>query len=77
MQAISTADNHRHFVQAFWTQVFHKTWCYYEILLFELDEESQDFCTIITSFGKYKYLTLPMGLECFPDIAQAVMENVL
>jgi hypothetical protein len=44
---------------------------------FELDKESQDLCTVITPFGKYKYLRLLMGLKCSPDIAHAVMENVL
>ncbi len=41
---------------------------------FELDNKSQDPCTIIAPFGKYKYLRLPMGLRCSPGIAQAIME---
>ena len=44
---------------------------------FEFDENSQDLCTIVTPFGKYKHLRLPMGLKCLLDIAQAAMENVL
>jgi hypothetical protein len=44
---------------------------------FELDKESQDLCTIVTPFRKYKYLRLLMGLKCSPDITQAAMENVL
>jgi hypothetical protein len=45
--------------------------------MFELDKDSQDLCTIVTPFGKYKYLRLPTGLKCSPVIAQAFMENVL
>jgi hypothetical protein len=49
----------------------------YHIHMFELDKESQDLCTIIKPFGKYKYLTIPMGLKCSLDIAPAAMEIVL
>ncbi len=44
--------------------------------MFELDNKSQDSCTIIIPFGKYKYLRLPMELTCSPDIAQAKLESV-
>ncbi|KAL7487792.1 hypothetical protein ACHAW6_013374 [Cyclotella cf. meneghiniana] len=44
---------------------------------FKLDEHSQDLCTIITPFRKYKYLRLPMGLKCSPDLAQSITESVL
>jgi hypothetical protein len=44
---------------------------------FELDEDSRNNCTIITPFGKYRYIHLPMGFKCSPDNVQAVMENVL
>jgi hypothetical protein len=42
-----------------------------------LTRGSQDLCTIITPFGKYKYLILLIGLKCSPDIAQAVLDIVL
>jgi hypothetical protein len=45
--------------------------------MFMFDKESQDLYTIITLFGKYKYLRLPMEIKCSPDIPQAAMENVL
>jgi hypothetical protein len=41
---------------------------------FELDNKSQDSCTIITPFDKYKYLRLPIGTQMLFSIAQAIME---
>ncbi len=44
---------------------------------FELDEESQELCVIITPFGKYKYKRLLMDLKCTPDFVKQIMEQVL
>ena len=35
-----------------------------------LDPDAQKVCTLITPWGKYKYLRLPMGVMCAPDIFQ-------
>ena len=38
---------------------------------------SQDVYTIITPWGKYKYLRLHMGVMCAPDIFQENMSNLM
>jgi hypothetical protein len=44
---------------------------------FELDEESQELCIIITPFRKYKYEHLPMGVMQSPDWFQSMMTQLL
>jgi predicted Zn-ribbon and HTH transcriptional regulator len=58
-------------------EFFTKLYIRMQYFTFELDKEFQDLCTIAAQFGKYKYLRLPVGLKCSPDIAQSIMENVL
>jgi hypothetical protein len=47
---------------------------YYTI---KLDADAQKLCTIVTPFGKYQYLGLPMGVSCSPDIFQEKISNVM
>jgi Reverse transcriptase (RNA-dependent DNA polymerase) len=46
---------------------------YYHIPLCPI---SQEYCTIILPWGKYKYLRLPMGMASSADIFQNVMHNI-
>ena len=43
---------------------------------FLLDKTSQDKCVIVTPFGKFKYLRLPMGFLNSPSWAQAAMDEL-
>jgi hypothetical protein len=47
---------------------------YYTI---RLSPDSQKLCTIVTPFGKYQYLRLPMGISCSPDIFQEKMSDLM
>ena len=49
------------------------TLCYYTYML---DDESSWLCILVTPFGKYRRLRLPMGLSQSPDWAQAAIEEV-
>ncbi len=43
---------------------------------FDLNAKSQELCMIIKLFGKYKYICIPMCLECATDVQQ-IIEQVL
>ena len=47
---------------------------YYTI---RLDPDAQKYCTLITPWGKYKYLRLPMDLSGAPDIFQDKMSALV
>jgi hypothetical protein len=72
--AIFVADNHGHFSKCSGYKFFTKLDDSMQYYMFELDNKSQDSCTIITQFDKHKYLRLPMGLKDSPDIAEAIRE---
>ena len=42
-----------------------------------LDPDAQRLCTIITPWGKYKYLRLHVGVKCAPDIFQDRMSDLM
>lgn len=46
---------------------------YYHV---QLDEESQNLCSFVMPWGKYKYLRLPMGIKNSPDIFQGIISKV-
>ena len=47
---------------------------YYTI---RLDPDAQKLCTVITQWGKYQYLRMPMGIMCAPDIFQNRMSDLM
>jgi hypothetical protein len=47
---------------------------YYNI---KLDSDAQKLCTIVTSFGEYQNLRLPMGISCSTDIFQEKMSDLM
>ena len=42
-----------------------------------LTHESSLLCTIATSFGRYRYLRLPYGISCAPEIFQRCISEIL
>ena len=42
-----------------------------------LDEESQKICRMVTPWGKYAHLRMPMGVVCTPVMFQSIMNEIL
>jgi hypothetical protein len=47
---------------------------YYTI---KLDSDAQKLCNIVTPFGKYQYLRIPMGMPCSRYIFQEKMSDLM
>ena len=45
--------------------------------MIHLDANAQKICTIVTPWGKYQYLQLPMGIAGSPDIFQERMSTLM
>ena len=43
----------------------------------QLSTDASRLCTIITQWGKYQYLRLPMGVNCSPDLFQEKMSDLM
>ena len=44
--------------------------------MLKLNEESSKLCTFTTPFGRYRFLRLPFGIKCAPEIFHREMNNI-
>jgi hypothetical protein len=49
-------------------QIFTKLDANQALYQIKLDEASSDLCTVGTPFGRYKFLRLPSGIKCAPEV---------
>ena len=42
-----------------------------------LDKQIQKICTMVTLWGKYAHMRMPMGIACKPDMFQLIMTEIL